>query len=210
VSCSEAIHDTGYDARLTTTCDFDAVPVNTYVVQVTVNGGYYEGTGEDVLTIYDPSLGYASGGGSFQWPGTDEMTDFGFTMEYNKNGKNVKGSLLLIRHMADGSIYRVKSNALGGLALGESEGPSFGWASFSGKSTYQEPGWPEPEGNHEFVVYVEDRDEPGTGGDRFWIEVKDKSDAVVPAMSMDREATDNAVQLSGGNIAVPHGGGGKK
>jgi len=56
------------------------------------------------------------------------------------------------------------------------------------------------------MVYVEDRDEPGTGVDRFWIEVKDKKQDVVPVMSMDREATDNAVELQGGNIAIPHGG----
>jgi hypothetical protein len=57
------------------------------------------------------------------------------------------------------------------------------------------------------LVYVEDRNEPGTGVDQFWIEVKDKDRDVVPVMSMDREATDNVVALQGGNIAVPHGGG---
>ena len=56
---------------------------------------------------------------------------------------------------------------------------------------------------------VEDRDEPGAGVDRFWIEVNDKDRQRVPALSMDREATDNAVELGGGNIAVPHGGGKK-
>jgi uncharacterized protein YycO len=196
----------GYDALLPVTCGFDGVAVNAYTVQVEVSGGYYTGSAEDVLTVYDPSLGFATGGGWFYWPGTGERTNFGFTMKYNKKGEKVKGNFLLIRHLPDGSIYRVKSNALYGLALGESSDPAFGWASFSGKSTYLEPGWPEPEGNYEFLVYVEDRDEPGTGVDRFWIEVKDKDRALVPAMSMDREATDNAVELHGGNIAVPHGG----
>ena len=42
--------------------------------------------------------------------------------------------------------------------------------------------------------------------------MKDKKRDVIPAMSMAREATDSAVQLSGGNNAVPHGAskGGKK
>ncbi len=206
------VDGSGYDAILPVTCSFDGVKVNAYTAQVTVGGGYYTGGAEDVLTVYDPSLGFATGGGWFYWPGTGERTNFGFTMKYNKKGQNVKGNLLLIRHLPDGSIYRVKSNALDGLALGESPDPTFGWASFSGKSTYLEPGWPEPQGNYEFLVYVEDRDEPGTGVDRFWIEVKDKDREVVPAMSMAREATDNAVELNGGNIAVPHGagGGGKK
>jgi hypothetical protein len=193
----------GYDAVLPVTCDFDGIAVNAYTVQVDIGGGYYAGSAEDVLTVFDPSLGFATGGGWFYWPGTGERTNFGFTMKYNKKGGNVKGNLLLIRHMPDGSIYRVKSNALYGLALGDQG--DFGWASFSGKSTYLEPGWPEPEGNYEFLVYVEDHDEPGTGVDRFWIEVKDKAREIVPAMSMDREATDNTVALAGGNIAVPYG-----
>jgi hypothetical protein len=183
-----AVNGPGYDAVLPVTCSFDGVGVNTYTAQVTVGGGYYTGSAEDVLTVYDPSLGFATGGGWFYWPETGERTNFGFTMKYNKKGEKVKGSLLLIRHLPDGSIYRVKSNALYGLALGESPDSAFGWASSSGKSTYLEPGWSEPEGNYEFLVYVEDRNEPGTGSDRFWIEVKDKDRDVVPVMSMDREA----------------------
>ena len=127
-------------------------------------------------------------------------------MKYNKKGQNVQGSLLLIRHLPDDSIYRVKSNALYGLALGDDPSIPMGWASFSGKATYLEPGWPEPLGNYEFVVYVEDRNEPGAGVDRFWIEVKDQNRYIVPVMSMEREATDNTVEIEGGNIAVPHGG----
>jgi hypothetical protein len=83
-----------------------------------------------------------------------------------------------------------------------------GWATFSGKSTYLEPGWEVPEGNYTFIVYVEDRDEPGTGVDRFWIEVLDKDNNIVPQMSMDEPATEeaNSQQLHGGNIVVPRGG----
>ncbi len=180
---------------------------------MTVNGDYYQGYSEDVLVVYDPSLGFATGGGWFYWPDTEDRTNFGFTMKYSKKGNKVQGSLLLIRHLSDGTIYRVKSNALYGLALGQwsTGGETRGWASFSGKATYLEPGWPEPVGNHEFVAYVEDWNEPGTGVDRFWIEVRDKDRNVVGDMSMNHEATENAQQLQGGNIAVPHGtGGGKK
>ena len=116
----------------------------------------------------------------------------------------------MIRHLPDGTIYPVKSNALFGLVLGQSLAPVFSWATFSVKSSYQEPGWPEPEGNHQFLVYVEDRNEPGTGIDRFWIEVKDKNRNVISVSSMAREATDNAVELQGGNIVVPHVTGGGK
>ena len=211
---------TGYDSFLTTTCDFDNVPVNTYTVQVTVNGGYYTGYAEDVLVVYDPSLGFATGGGWFYWPIDPEeeppyegypgdRTNFGFTMKYNKKGTTVQGSLLLIRHLFDGSIYRVKSNALYGLALGKSpdgNGGTFGWASFSGKATYLEPGWSEPIGNHEFIVYLEDRDEPGHGVDRFWMEVKDQNREVIDEMSMGRDGEGYvlSIEIEGGNIVVPH------
>jgi hypothetical protein len=153
----------GYDAKLTINCTFDGIPVNTYTVQSVIDGGYYSGYGEDVLVVYDPSLGFTTGGGWFYWPDTNDKTNFGYTMKYNKKGQKVKGNLLLIRHMTDGSIFRVKSNALYGLALGQSGG--IGWASFSGKSTYLEPGWSEPIGNHEFLVYVEDHGKPSYGFD---------------------------------------------
>ena len=200
------VFDEGYDAFQRVVCGFDAVPVNTYLASLTVDGSYYAGYGEDVLVIYDPSLGFATGGGEFNWPGTDERTSFGFTMEYNKSGSNVKGSLLLVRHLADGSIYQVKSNALYGLSLGievENE-QTFDWTSFSGKATYLEPGWPEAIGNHEFLVYVEDRYEPGSGADHFWIEVYDKDDNRIAVMSMARPATENAQPLQEGNIFVPN------
>ena len=83
--------------------------------------------------------------------------------------------MLLIRHLDDGTgqIYRVKSNALYGLSLGEAGDPAFGWASFSGKCTYLEPGWEEAIGNYRFIVYAEDWNEPGAGFDQFWLEVRD-------------------------------------
>ena len=112
----------------------------------------------------------------------------------------------MIRHLADGSIYRIKSNALEGLSLGVDEdgGESFGWASFSGKATYLEPGMVEPEGNHQFITYVEDRNEPGSGVDRIWIQAIDKDNAVIPAMNMGEPAPSQASFIAGGNIVAPH------
>ena len=219
-SCSDRSMDgTGYDRTLTATCSFLGVDVNTYSVLVTVNGGYYTAETEDVLVVYDPSLGFTTGGGRFYWPETEDpasgypgdKTNFGFTIKYNKKGANVRGSLLVIRHLPDGTIYRLKSNALDGLALGEFEvdGETLGWASFSGKATYLEPGWLDPVGNYKFVAYAEDRTEPGSGIDCFWLQVRDKDRVLLPAMSMDAPAIDNCVQQSGGNIVVPHKAGGR-
>ena len=125
-------------------------------------------------------------------------------MKYNKKATKVQGSLLLIRRTASGGKYRIKSNAIQGLALGEDREVPFGWATFSGKNTYLEPGWDEAEGNHGFTAYVEDRDEPGNGIDRIWIEVRDKRGVQIPQNSMSEPAGEHAVEIQGGNIFVPH------
>ena len=193
---------TSLDDELEVTCLFSDVPVNTYAAVASV-GGLYLGSDEDVLVVYDPSLGFTAGGGWFSWPGTGERTTFGYTMKYNKKGTNLKGQLLLIRHLPDGTAYRLKSNALDGLALSDPSA-TFGWATFSGKATYLAPGWPEPVGNYHFVVYAEDHATPGAGVDRFWISVTD-GDGNPTDLSMTGPAVEEAALLGGGNIAVPHG-----
>jgi len=212
----QSVIDDGYAGVLPVDCLFDDVPVNVYTVTSTVSGGFYAGGSEDVVTIFDPSLGFATGGGWFYWPGTEDLdsgylgdkTNFGFTMSYNKKGKKVKGNFLLVRHLPDGSIYRVKSNALDGLALGEGTDPGtgdrFAWASFSGKATHLEPGWAEPIGNHRFTVYVEDGDSFGPRFDVVWVEVRDKDGRIIRVMSMNQPASDNGIELGGGNVTIPH------
>ena len=38
-----------------------------------------------MLVVYDPSLGFTTGGGWFIWPdGSGDKTNFGYTMKYNK------------------------------------------------------------------------------------------------------------------------------
>ena len=62
-SCTYAVEPDGYAALLTATCTFTDVPVNTYLVSVETVGGYYTGSDKDVLVVYDPSLGFTTGGG---------------------------------------------------------------------------------------------------------------------------------------------------
>ncbi len=196
-----------YTGVLTVTCAFENVEVNTYTLEAVLvaNGAgelFYTGSNEDVLVVFDPSLGFTTGGGHIVWPGTGDHTNWGYTMRYNNNRNHVRGSLLLIRHLPDGSKFRIKSNVLFGLAIGDEDG--YGWASFTGKCTYRDPGMVEPEGNYEFVTYVEDHGEPGTGVDRFWLQVFDKDDDLVAELSMNETAVSNAETIVGGNIVVPH------
>lgn len=219
-SCVTATSGSGYAGIQEVVCSFSGIPVNTYTVDVLVDGGYYTGGREDVLTVYDPSLGFTTGGGWFYWPGTEDLangyrgdkTNFGYTMKYNKKATKVQGSLLMIRHMADDQKYRIKSNAIYGLALGDDSSIPMGWASFSGKTTYLEPGMPEPQGNHEFTAYVEDHDQPGNGIDRFWLVTRDKDGVLIPDLSVTEPAVGEALEIMGGNIVVPHkqAGGGNR
>ena len=210
LSCAPILSGTGYDAELVVECAFDNAPVNTYTVELIVDGAFYTGADEDVFTVFDPSLGFTTGGGWFYWPGTatgsysGDRTNFGYTMKYNKKATKVRGSLLLIRRTESGGKYRVKSNALEGLALGEDKTVPVGWATFSGKNTYLEPGWDEAVGNHGFTAYVEDRDAPGNGIDRIWIEVRDRQGIQIPQNSMNEPAAGHAAEIQGGNIFVPH------
>jgi hypothetical protein len=91
----------------------------------------------------------------------------------------------------------LESKALYGLSLGD-DGGGVGWASFSGEAMYSQ----DPTGSYQFLVYVEDWNEPGSGFDQFWVEVTDGDGNIVDAMSMDRDAVANTETLQRGNIAV--------
>lgn len=198
----------------------NALGIETYAGVVSLSGSnnYFRATPiENVLVIYDPSLGFATGGGWFSWPaGTANpelegaKTNFGFTMKYNKKGTGVQGSFLLIAHLDDGSIIRIKSNAIYGFAIINSTYP--GIASFSGKCVYSrvdaEGVTLAQSGNQEFTVYVKDMNEPGSGKDLFWFNTK-LTIAAEPKFSLDsnnnRKVEDaEYVQLGGGSIVVPH------
>ena len=75
-----------------------------------------------------------------------------------------------------------------------------GWSIF-----YKEPDWLDPVGSHQFVTYVEDRNEPGRGVDQVWFEVMDKDNNVIAVMSMTDPANENTEPIMGGNLVVPHG-----
>lgn len=194
-----------YDGLLEVRCDFDNVAVNTYTIEaLLIDGGsglFYSGFEDDTLTVFDPSLGFATGGGNFIWPESDERTNFGFSVEGGSR-KKTKGSLLVMRKLADGTKFRIKSNAMTALAIGQET--DFGWAAFEGKCTYQDPSMPEPIGNHEFIAYVEDHGTPGRAYDRFWIQVFGKDGRVIAEMSFYRDAETHAAIIGGGNVIVPH------
>src|SRR5947208_4294639 len=155
----------------------------------------------------DPSLGFTTGGGWFNYG--DAKVNFGFNAKILKSGQ-VQGSVLTIFKRANGN-YIIKSNSMGGLAVAKVAGQSYYSASITGKATYGVPttdpiltacnAW--KCGGYGFNVYVEDRQEPGAGFDRYWIQVKDPANAVVAQGSIAGAASTGAQTISGGNIQVP-------
>lgn len=142
-------------------------------------------------------LGFATGGGWFCWAETTDKTSFDFSARFDTVNEVVRGSFLIIRHSDSGDVYRLKSKAFYGLALGE-DASGVGWASFSGEAMYSQ----DPAGSYQFLVYVEDWNEPGSGFDQFWVEVTDGDGNIVDGISMDRDAVENTETLQRGNIAV--------
>ena len=194
----------GYAKTVPFSCTFvGPIPLGTYEVVLDVTGGYYTATYGDAFTVYDPSLGFATGGGRFVYEG-DDVT-FGFVMKYTKKLTNLKGSFIAVRHHDDGTVTRLKSNALGGLAILDSGG--CGIATFNGKATYTtwDPaanggyGAYATVGNQAFAVRADDCGTPGIGTDTMWVRgpglLAMPSPASLPA---------NRATLTGGNIAVPH------
>jgi uncharacterized repeat protein (TIGR01451 family) len=220
-------------------CPVSSLAVNVYEIDATIGsftgsvpgpGAYFTGTGIGVVTIMDPSLGFTTGGGWFNYTDPKGITannakvNFGFNAKVLKSGQ-VQGSVLTIFKRANGN-YVVKSNSMGTLAVAQIVGtnPAHYSATFNGKSTYSVP-ITDPQltpfcsdwkcGAYTFTVYVEDWAEPGTGKDKYWIQVKDPSGAVVakatinPANTGTNVGANNAQLIAGGNIQVPQPQGGK-
>lgn len=199
-----------YDAILEVQCDFDAIPVNVYTARAQVDGGYYSGAGEQVLTVYDPSLGFITGGAWLYWPGTlhpesgymGDRTEINLNFRYNRN--NIVHKMVVIRYGPDGTSYRLESDTLHGVALGSDDNSNVKWAAISGTATYRQSGWQQPASNYSYLLYLEDRGQPGSrgGADRVWLQVRDEDGNLVANLSMEAPAIENSFPTGGGNIVV--------
>jgi hypothetical protein len=156
------------------------VPVNVYDITISIGGNFYIGSAESCLAVYDPSLGFVTGGGKVVHGGVG--TQFAFSAKYVKSGQ-VQGSLMYVEHRASGDVV-LNSNSMGTMAIVGAT------ALLTGKATLGSVG------NYKFLATVVDGD-PGTS-DKFGLKVNDPSGAVVTSLTFD------PLTLSGGNIVVPH------
>ncbi|HKP70182.1 MAG TPA: tandem-95 repeat protein [Pyrinomonadaceae bacterium] len=166
-------------------------PVNVYEVTFGLGSSYYTGSGTTVFTVFDPSAGFASGGGWVINPSTGYRGNYGVNVKYLKNG-NYQGSVLYVEHRPDGD-YKVKStslNSTGGFAIVPITGGSE--AQIAGKANHvvNDVGT----GNHSFIARVIDKGTAGTN-DQFGFKLINPSGQTV--FSFD------PVLLGGGNNQVP-------
>ena len=170
----------GVGATRTACVTLNNVLVNVYDVTLTINGNFYQGTGSTVLTVYDPSLGFVTGGGQLIHNGF--KASVGVNIKYLKSG-NAQGSLLFIEHRPAGDVV-IKSNAIGSMAIVGTEAVPTGKATLNGV------------GNHSFIARIIDNGELGLT-DRFGLRITDPGGNVVVNLTFD------PIQLSGGNFWVP-------
>lgn len=196
----------GYAALRPFSCtNSNPIPVNAYEVQANVAGNFYTGSYSDVLAVFDPSLGSASGGGTFTLGG--DRTTIAFTTRYPKKAKSPQGNLIVVRHHADGTVSKLKANALGALTLGQND--TMGWATLDGKATFTR--WDATVGdyvtvgNQSFTLYGEDRADPGANADRVWL----SGPAMLSMPGKLSTAATNAATLTSGNLSIPHSGTGR-
>jgi subtilisin-like proprotein convertase family protein len=171
----------GVGGTLTACVTLSNVPVNVYDVGINVGGSYYTGSASAVLAIYDPSLGFITGGGTIFHNGVNAT--FGFNVKYKKSGAP-QGELLYIECRPTGSL-KLKSTSMQSLSIVGVTGVFIGKATLNGV------------GNHTFRATVVDNGEPGSS-DQFGLRVNAPGGAVIPGLTFD------PITLSGGNIQVPH------
>jgi hypothetical protein len=184
LTCTPTCVGGGIGGTKQCTCNFSGVAVNVYDVQMTIGGNYYLGSAGSIVTVYDPSLGFTTGGGTVNHDGIP--ANFGFSVKYLKNGQT-QGTLLYVEHRASGDV-KLKSNAMQSLAIVGS------YAAITGKATLAGVG------NYGFVATIRDAGDPGTA-DQFGLQVTAPDGSIVPDLTFPLQT------LTGGNIQVPQQGG---
>lgn len=168
----------GVGGELQATCSFSGVAVNLYEVDITVGGDHYRGSGEALVAVVDPSLGFFTGGGRLSNDGRAATIEV--NARYNTDGR-LTGLVRYLEQQRPGTT--LKSTALDALVVLGQKGYVLGTANVNGI-----PG-------HKFVLTVVDNAEPGSS-DLIGVSVHDPSGAPVTALSF------VPTTLTGGNVQL--------
>lgn len=113
-----------------------------FYVYTKVNGCYSKLSDPALITIGIPGNDNISGGGFIVSNSSagkyrskaGSKTNFGFTLKYNKSGRNNQGQANIIIRMEDDKIYQIKSNAINSMSVYSIKGSSGKAASFNTKA----------------------------------------------------------------------------
>jgi hypothetical protein len=191
-------------------CSFGSGPfaVDAYTLSVDIpsaNNYLVANTYEEGLAIWDPYAGFATGGGTFMLDG--DRVSFGFSYTLTKGKSTPRSGFVVIRHMADGGVCRVKSNnQMNPAAVNGNTVVLTGKGNYSCVDANGQAIAGQSAGNISIAAYAEDNATPGAGADKFWVS---NGAAVTPNyLQMDETggAAANAITLRGGNVQVPQPG----
>jgi hypothetical protein len=164
------------------------LPVGVYKVDITFTGDdcfYFSSTNSAVIAVYDPTGGFATGGGWYE--AVDEVTEepgranFGFTVRYKQEAST--GNLEFQFQTGD---INLKSTSIDWLVISEANGQFKGQGMINGTYGYF------------FRVIAKDLGEPGIGTDEFDIKIW-YGDPDDPDSSLVHNSKN---LLGGGNIVV--------
>jgi hypothetical protein len=178
-NCTADTSGGGVGGVLQTSCEFSDVAVNVYEVSITVGGSHYQGSGEDLVAVYDPSLGFVTGGASVLHAGNQARAQF--TARYLANGR-LQGSIRYVEQQSPRDLV-LTSDSLGALVIIGPKAYVLGTATLNGVANYS------------FRLTLVDNGEPGTR-DRVGLEVRDPSGDIVPNLTF------APIPLTGGNVQV--------
>jgi hypothetical protein len=163
---------------LTATCP-NTVPVNVYDMQWRITGNYYQGKTDSVLAIYDPSLGFVTGGGTVL--DNAVPAEFAMNVKYLKSG-NIQGGMIYIEHRHSGDVV-VKTNSLTSLSVITNTAVLLSKATVNGV------------GGYAIQATAIDNGTPGVNNDKFGLQVTGSPNAGIVFSPQ---------LITGGNIQVPH------
>lgn len=179
-SCTASVSGGGIGGTLTATCGFSNVPVGVYDVQIKVSGGYYAGSTDGALAVFDPSLGYVTGGGTLVHNGAPAV--FALSGRLLRTGQ-LQGEIIYVERRPTGAVV-LESNALAGIQAVE-RGVSLRWnGSLNGAPGYR------------FAATLIFNG-PQATSDQFGLQVKDPSGNPVGDVSF------SPINLTSGYVDVP-------
>jgi predicted extracellular nuclease len=168
----------GTGGTLSASCTFANVPVNEYTLQITAGGSYYTGSSQSMFAVVDPSLGFATGSGSFTRNGYS--VEFALNAKYLKDGRP-QGSITYTEHRPGGNVV-VQAAAIQSLSLVGNSAVMIAQATVNGAGAYL------------LQAIAVDNGEPGVNHDQFAVQITN------PDGTPRSDLTFPLTTITGGNI----------